>query len=81
MGSFAAREMPNGASSLLYNLYADPGYTQVWGDGTSSTVTVPVTFATAGTQTIPVYGRIPKGQMLCPPGPYSAMPQVVFTWN
>ena len=32
-GTYAARLMRNGPSSLIYNLYSDPAFTQVWGDG------------------------------------------------
>ena len=75
-GSYASRTLSNNTSTLYYNLYADAGYTQIWGDGTSGTVTVPCTFSSSGTQTIPVYGKIPHGQTTAAAGAYNATPQV-----
>lgn len=79
-GSFASRTLSNGTSTLYYNLYADAGYTQIWGDETSGTVTVPCTFSSSGTQTIPVYGKIPHGQTSAAAGAYNATPQVNISW-
>ena len=58
-GSLLERRMRNGASSPVYNLYTDAGFSRVWGDGTGGTVTVPVERRTSTTT---VYGRIPPGQ-------------------
>ena len=79
-GSYASRTLSNGTRTLYYNLYADAGYTQIWGDGTSGTVTVPFTFSSSGTQTIPVYGKIPHGQTGAAAGAYNATPQVNISW-
>lgn len=80
-GTFAMRTMSNSGHSVNYNIYADAGHTQVWGDGTSGTVTVPFTFSASGTQTIPVYGKIPKGQTSSIPNTYTATPQVTVSWS
>lgn len=68
-GSIAARVLngPSGAQ-LRYNLYADPGYATVWGNGT---VTDSVSaLATVGgvlvTRSFTVYGRIPPNQFVAP---------------
>lgn len=53
--SFAARRMFNGTDSLVYNLYTDTTYANIWGDGTSSTSRVPGTgtgFVTATNLTV-----------------------------
>ena len=47
-GTFSSRTMSSSGHTVKYNVYADAGYTQVWGDGTSGTVTVPFTFSEAG---------------------------------
>lgn len=53
-GSSGTRQMTNGSSQLLYNLYTDASRTFVWGDGVSgSDVSVSGT-----TINLPVYGRI-----------------------
>lgn len=37
-GSYATRTMKNGSVPLTYNVYRNAGRTQIWGDGTASTV-------------------------------------------
>ena len=57
--SFAARTMSNGSGTLVYNLYTDTTYTNIWGDGSTGTVRVPGTgtgFAAA--RNITVAGRL-----------------------
>jgi spore coat protein U-like protein len=80
-GTFANRTLSRGLNSVGYNLYADAGYTQVWGDGTGGTITVSCSFSAPGTQSIPVYGRIRGGQQSATPGTYIATPQIVISWN
>ena len=64
-GSFSARRMANGASTLSYNLYTSAAYTNVWGDGSGSTTLVnggaPLTIGTTNTD-YTVYGRLPARQ-------------------
>ena len=57
-GTYASRQMNNGPNKLLYNLYSDPAFTQIWGDGTGGSV--PVTTA-SGPQIIfnQIYAKIP----------------------
>jgi spore coat protein U-like protein len=65
-GSFAARALASGASTLPYQLYSDAARTAVWGDGSAGTATVGggftlgLVFPVSATHT--VYGRIPAGQ-------------------
>jgi spore coat protein U-like protein len=68
-GTYAARQMRNGSTSLSYNLYTDATFTQIWGDGTGGSV--PVT-RTGGPQVllVPVYGKLPA-QPEPPSGAYS----------
>lgn len=57
--NFAARTMSNGTDSLVYNLYTDTTYTNIWGDGSTGTVRVPGTGAGFGsTRNITVAGRL-----------------------
>ena len=63
-GTFAARELRQGAEVLLYNLFLDAARTVVWGDGTGGSSTGPGTArpGAGGTTTAYVFGRVPSGQ-------------------
>ena len=70
-GSFGTRTLTSGANSLIYNLYLNAVYTQLWGNGTSGTLTE----TTSVTHTQPrftntVYGQIPALQDV-PAGTYT----------
>ncbi len=80
VGIFQTRAISSGRNALNYNVYADAGHQQIWGDGTGGTVTVAYTFSGSGTHGIPVYGEIPKGQTAAVVGIYNATPQVIITW-
>jgi len=69
-GTVAARQMSDGNSHVLhYQLYTTNGYSSIFGDGTSGSVTVSGTGSGAA-QSIPVYGKIPVAQYV-PAGSYS----------
>ena len=84
-GSYANRTVKSGGNSLAYNLYTDPSYTTVWGDGSSATqlinsgVTLDV-LGLAPTQNFYVYGRIPGRQITVVPGVYSDTINVTLTY-
>lgn len=62
-GAFGTtRQMTNGADVLAYELYRDSGHTAVWDDtnGGLPDVIAPSTGALA----VPVYGRVPAGQVV-----------------
>lgn len=54
----ADRRMTSGTDTLAYRLYRDAGRTQLWGDGTASTVLNSST-GTGLLQSFTVYGRVP----------------------
>ncbi|ESZ69607.1 MULTISPECIES: spore coat protein U domain-containing protein [unclassified Mesorhizobium] len=74
--SAAARQMANGANSLNYQLYSDPGMSVVWGSYNWAYASRPPPQTlnpnlfgnSSGTATI--YGRVPGGQSTVPPGTY-----------
>ncbi|MBS0379730.1 MAG: spore coat protein U domain-containing protein [Proteobacteria bacterium] len=72
-GSLSARSAASGANRLSYNLYANSGDTQIWGDGTAGTTTVNLSvfilIIGTGSSAATVYGLIPNGQDV-PPGTY-----------
>jgi spore coat protein U-like protein len=65
-GSFLARRMSNGSSTLLYNLYTGPAMIIILGDGTGGSATmVPVAGSPSGSRRLHVgtiHGRIPALQ-------------------
>ncbi len=70
-GSFANRQLRSGTQWLLYNLYADPGYVRIWGDGTAGTATVSDGFTVSRGQPLrvfsaPLYARLPTAQFVDP---------------
>ena len=56
------RDLSRGSSVLYYNVFSDPGHTQIWGDGTFGSAPV-VAIAKNNTRvTLPFYGLIPANQ-------------------
>lgn len=78
-GTLAQRIMKSGTNSLNYNLYTDSARTIIWGDGTSSTVTIAGT-GTGTSQTINVYGKIPAGQNTVKAGSYTDTVNVTISY-
>lgn len=78
-GSFAARELRQGAEVLLYNVYLDAARTVVWGDGTGGSSAGPgvEVRGALGTTQAYVFGRIPAAQDAAA-GPYSDTIRVSF---
>ena len=75
------RALANAGKTLRYELYADAGYRQLLGDGTDGSVSLSYKFAAPGTCTIPVYGRIPRGQVSTTAGGYIAAPLLIIDWR
>lgn len=74
-GSYAARSMTSGSSTLNYNIYFSPAYQQIWGNGTGGSyygvATLPLSpAAPTGVATGTFYGQIPAQQDVTP-GSYS----------
>lgn len=68
--TLAVRRMTAGADTLNYALYTDSNRTNLWGDGTASTVTITGT-GNGSAQNSVIYGRVPTGQVTVPPGSYA----------
>ena len=83
-GTYSVRKMLSGTSVLQYNLYRDPAYTEIRGDGTGNSFTGSATLAlTTSTRTQQatgtVYGQIPAGQDVAA-GSYSDTIVVTITY-
>jgi spore coat protein U-like protein len=71
-GSFAARQMRQGANALAYNLFLDAGGTQIWGDGTGGSQFFSDPAPRANTpNAVTIFGRIPARQTRAHIGAYS----------
>ena len=78
-GGFGGRRMMSGANFLTYGLYRDGGYTTMWGDGTSGSVTVAGT-GTGAAQTNTIFGRVEGPIPAPPPGTYTDTITVTLTF-
>jgi spore coat protein U-like protein len=59
----SGRYLAMGGSHLNYNIYADPGFATVWGDGSGGSITQTFnSVLSLGNITFTGYGRIPAGQ-------------------
>ena len=55
--------MGNGSYRMNYNLYTDPGYSNIWGNATTSAPTSQLlTGIGAGSVSATVYAKLPGGQ-------------------
>jgi len=83
-GDPKTRRMKAGTANYLpYTLYLESAHTNIWGDGTQSTVVNPITgtFTGNGTQTdYSVYGVITAGQYV-PVGSYADTVVATVTYN
>ena len=89
LGTFTQRKMRMGSSSnsnanMSYNIYTEPSYTTIWGDGTSSTSYLSFTAISDGgnraTASYTLYGKIDAGQYSLRAGPYAAYVVATITW-
>ena len=66
----ATRLLRHGSDQLGYNIFADAGYTAIWGDGSAGSVTQGFSSVLAlGSVQFTGYGRLPQGQYV-PAGAY-----------
>ncbi len=82
----ASRTMQKSSEVLNYNLYADLGYSQIFGSGFNGTVTItntPYSLAPGEHQTdnYVIYGRIPAGQQLAEIGTYNDTITISLTYQ
>ncbi|MBV9522699.1 MAG: spore coat protein U domain-containing protein [Alphaproteobacteria bacterium] len=79
-GSFAARNLTQGAAVLTYNLFTSAGGTTVWGDGTGGSSTVALGPSPNLTLTLPVNGTIIPAKQPIPAGTYTDKITVTVTF-
>ena len=79
--SINPRYMANasGGSNMVFNVYTDPTYMTVWGDGTTGSI---ITHGILnGTFDHTVYGRIPAGQSTLKAGSFTSLLTITITYN
>lgn len=73
---------PAGGPDMAFNVYLDPSYTSVWGDGITAGAVLQGSIAPGDSnQSWTVYGRIPGGQNTLTPGNYSAALTITISYN
>jgi len=79
-GNFNLRQMqaPQSNTPLLYNIYVDGSYSQIWGDGLAATAYYRGE-AGQSLSSIPVYARIPARQAVAP-GFYRDLVIITLEW-
>lgn len=76
----SGRYLDMAGSHLAYNIFADPGFATVWGDGGSGSVTQTFnSVLSLGSITFTGYGRIPAGQYVAA-GPYTDVITVTVSY-
>jgi spore coat protein U-like protein len=78
-GTPAMRNLLNGGSVLVYNLFSNPGRSQVIGDGTGGSTTLTRTVDRNNPWDLTLYGRIPALQVI-PAGLYSDSLVATILW-
>ena len=73
------RNLMSSGSVLFYNLFSDPGRSQVIGDGTSGSTTLTRNVDRTNPWDVTLYGRIPALQVI-PPGSYTDSLVVTLLW-
>jgi spore coat protein U-like protein len=82
-GSFTSRHFAGSAPYFTYQMYLDPAHTQVWGDGTGTTMTKSDTLVLLPSvqqqHSYTIYGKIPANQYVAP-GSYTDTITVTLTY-
>lgn len=68
-----------GGSNMAFNIYTDPTYSTVWGDGSIGSI---ITHGLLnGSFNHTVYGRIPAGQNALKAGSFTSLLTITITYN
>ena len=70
-----------GGPAMAFNIYLDPTFTTVWGDGFTGTVLSGSILAGDSSHTHTVFGRVPAGQSQLRAGNYSGALTVTISFN
>ena len=70
-----------GGDNMMFNIYTNAVYSNVWGNGTTGSVIGGNIPLGGSNQSQPVYGKIPAGQNTLKAGSYSASMTMTLTYN
>lgn len=81
--SFSPRLMtnPQGGPQMQFNVYTDPTYSTIWGDGTTGSVFTGTLAPGYSARTFTAYGKIPAGQNGLRVGSFSATLVVTLRYD
>lgn len=72
----------NGGANMAFNVYREPTYATIWGDGVAGGYLIGGTLASGDSnQSHTVYGRIAAGQNTLGPGSYAALLTITLSWS
>ena len=79
-GDYSQRQMQSaqGSTPLLYNIYLDASYSQIWGDGRGFS-SFYSGLSSGSPVVLPIYGRIPSKQPVAP-GVYTDAVVITIEW-
>lgn len=73
---------PVGGPGMAFNVYLDPTFSTVWGDGISAGATLGGSIAPGDSnQSHTVYGRVPPGQNTLEPGDFSGALTITISYT
>ncbi|MBC5767661.1 Csu type fimbrial protein [Ramlibacter albus] len=82
-GTIVPRYLDNaaGGPAMSFNLYVDPSYSTVWGDGSTGTALTGSIPTGSSSQAHAIYGRIPAGQGTVRVGSFTGSMTMTLTYN
>jgi spore coat protein U-like protein len=82
-GSFNPRYLAHAAGGppMAFNVYRDPAYTILWGNGSTGALITGTLPAGNSTQSHFAYGRVPPGQNTLKPGAFTGSLDITITYN
>lgn len=70
-----------GGPNMAFNVYGDPAYTSIWGDGATGTLMTGTLPPGDSTHSHTAYGRVPPGQNTLWKGSFSGTLTITLTYN
>lgn len=71
----------HGGDPMAFNIFTDPGYNAVWGDGIRGVMLRGVMPTNGGNQTQTVYGKVPAGQTRLRAGDYAGSMTITVSYD
>ncbi|MES2632077.1 MAG: spore coat U domain-containing protein [Pseudomonadota bacterium] len=72
---------PQGGPHMQFNVYLDPAFTTIWGDGTTGSMFSGTIAPGDSSRTFTAYGKVPAGQIGLRVGSFSTSLLMTLTYN